>query len=207
MKREEFIELIGQDLVVDYTKFWTNFTTIFFKENYDMKNITYNGKTYLTDVPEDEQGAGGIWDLSGEVASEICDITDPCNYNHYGDIQEIVYKLIKNSVLAKVKNSTKFVYMVVFDWSTTDDCGLEINLYNTYEKALTKYNKYIENECNADLSWVGSEVFDENGNVNNDYELHCSKHTAGKQNLYWKVADKNDYNRHSFLYLSKEKVL
>lgn len=172
-----------------------------------MKKINYKGKAYSINVPEDEQGAGGIWDLSGAVASSICSITDPCNYNHYEDIQEIVYKLIKGNILTALPNTTKHVYMVVFDWSTTDDCGLEIKLFDTYKKALARYKQYIKSERNAELSWVGSEVFDENDNVNDGYEFHCCRHTKGEQNLYWKVADKNDYNRHSFLYLSKEKVL
>lgn len=172
-----------------------------------MNKIKYNGKTYLTDVKNDKHNAGGIWDLSEAAASAICNITDPCNYNHYEDIQEIIYKLIKHNVFAELKKPAKHVYMVLFDWSTTDDCGLEIKLFNTYEKALQKFNEYVENECDPEMSWVGEEVFNEDGDVNNDYELHCCVQAEGEQNLYWKVADKNDYNRHSFLYLTKEIIL
>ncbi|MCM1532361.1 MAG: hypothetical protein NC114_08840 [Ruminococcus flavefaciens] len=190
-----------------FTIYWTNFILTYFKENHEMKTITYNGKTYLTDLEEDESYAGGIWDLSGSVASTICSITDPCNYNHYEDIQEIVYKLIKDNILAELEKTNRYVYMVVFDWSTCDDDGYEIKLFDTYEKALEQYDRYIENECDAELSWVGEEVFDENGEVNEGYELHCCEQTEGEQDLYWKVADKNDYCRHSYLYLSKEAVL
>lgn len=67
-----------------------------------MKTIKYQGVKYKTNLKEDEQYAGGVWDLSGKVASEICTITDPANYEHYEEIQELIYNLIKHDILGSL---------------------------------------------------------------------------------------------------------
>ncbi len=100
----------------------------------------------------------------------------------------------------------KTVYLVLFDWSTTDSDGIETYLYHHYEDARKKFNNIITDECNSDLSWVGSEVFDENGEVNDDYELDCNTDEENAHELYWHVVDKNDYNRHSFIDLLKREI-
>lgn len=93
----------------------------------------------------------------------------------------------------------KYVYMVQFDWSTTDADGIETELFENYNDAYARYKEIITNELNPDLSWVGSEVFDENGNVNDGYDLDEGNH-------YWHVVDKNDYYRHSFIDLIKKEI-
>lgn len=98
------------------------------------------------------------------------------------------------------------VYLIAFDWSTTDCDGIETYLYRNYKDARKKFNELIKNECNANLSWVGSEVFDENGEVNDGYELDCNTDDKNAQELYWRVVDKNDYNRRSFIDLFKKEI-
>lgn len=93
----------------------------------------------------------------------------------------------------------KYVYMLQFDWSTNDADGIETELFRNYDDAYTHYKKTIANELNPEMSWVGSEVFDENGNVNDGYELDKGKN-------YWHVVDKNDYYRHSFIDLIKKEI-
>lgn len=44
------------------------------------------------------------------------------------------------------------VYTIKFDWSTDDDCGCELELYNDYDDAVKRFNEMIENEKNPDLS-------------------------------------------------------
>ncbi len=100
----------------------------------------------------------------------------------------------------------QYVYMIIFDWSTTDSDGIETFLYRDYEAARKKFDELIENECNADRSWIGSEVFDENGDVNDGYELDCNTDDNTAEELYWHVVDKNDYNRRSFIDLIKKEI-
>lgn len=65
----------------------------------------------------------------------------------------------------------KFVYMVQFDWSVEDNSGNDVYLYETYEKALEKYQSIIAGEMDPNMSWVGDQAFDKDGNVNEDYDF------------------------------------
>jgi hypothetical protein len=97
------------------------------------------------------------------------------------------------------------VYMVMFDWSTIDDEAVEVELFDTYEKAKTRFNEIIADENNPELSWVGSEAIDENGEINDgfDFEEHGD---AGEYDRWWNITDKNDWNRHVFLDLKVMEV-
>lgn len=98
------------------------------------------------------------------------------------------------------------IYLILFDWSTNDSDGIETYLYHRFEDALEKFNEIIENERNPDLSWVGEEVFDENGDVKDGYELDCNIDDKNAQELFWHVVDKSDYNRRSFIDLFKREI-
>lgn len=93
------------------------------------------------------------------------------------------------------------IYLVLFDWSTTDNEGIETYLYYHLEDALKKVNEIIEDECNPDISWVGDEMFDENGEVNEGYDLESNLDDKSAKEFYWYAVDKNDHNRHSFINL------
>ena len=119
------------------------------------------------------------------------------------------------------------IYLILFDRSTTDSDGIETFLYRDYDAAVKKFNELIDDECDADTSWVGSEVFDagifedgyyrykrgdyfekfdENGEVNDGYELDCNTDDETAEELYWHVVDKSDYNRRSFINLMKREI-
>lgn len=80
------------------------------------------------------------------------------------------------------------IYLILFDWSTNDCDGIETFLYYHFEDALKKFNELIENECDPDMSWVGDEVFDENVDVNDGYDLECNTDdkTAARSSTYSK---------------------
>lgn len=99
------------------------------------------------------------------------------------------------------------IYMILFDWSTTDTDGIETFLYYHYEDAVEKFNKLIQDECNPEISWVGSDVFDENGDTNDGYDLECNIYEKNTESLYWHVFDNSDYNRRSFINLFKKEIL
>ena len=98
-------------------------------------------------------------------------------------------------------------YLVMLEWLTEDDNGLDFYLYKDYNADKNKYKQLIKDENDADISWVGSEVFNENGEVNEGYELECSKVTEKGQDLYWKVTDLNKSNVFSMITLTKIKTL
>ncbi|MFR1553097.1 MAG: hypothetical protein ACLSTV_00240 [Coriobacteriales bacterium] len=98
------------------------------------------------------------------------------------------------------------IYLVQFDWSTTDADGIETELYEHYNDAFNRFQELIANELNPELSWVGEQVFSETGKVNENYELYTDGDFTLKQDLSWHVVDKNDYYRHSFIDLIKKEV-
>lgn len=92
----------------------------------------------------------------------------------------------------------RFVYMIQFDWSTEDYEEIEIELFGSYKKALTRFRELAQNEKNPTLSWVGEQALDEYGNVNDGYELDFC-YAEGTNNQSWHIVDKGNYYRHSFI--------
>ena len=92
------------------------------------------------------------------------------------------------------------VYGVIFDWSTSDDSLVEIELFDTYQKAFVRFNEIIANEKKPEISWV-ADAFDEIGNVSDRYEFDEHIETDGIQELdcWWNITDKNDWYQHDFL--------
>lgn len=92
------------------------------------------------------------------------------------------------------------VYGVIFDWSTSDDSLVEIELFDTYQKAFSRFNEIIANEKKPEISWV-ADAFDENGNVSDGYEFDEHIESDGTQEFacWWIITDKNDWYQHDFL--------
>lgn len=97
------------------------------------------------------------------------------------------------------------VYVVMLEWQTSDDNGIDYYIYRSYKEAVNKFNSLIEDECDADISWVGSQVFDELGEVRDGFILECNTNIehSGASDLFWKVSDKYDC-RYSNITLTKK---
>lgn len=106
-----------------------------------------------------------------------------------------------------INEKHKYIYLVMLEWLTEDDAGLDYYLYKSYTDAKDKYERLIEDENDADISWIGSKVFDENGEVNEGFNFECSKETNEEKNLCWKVTDTNSKNRYSIITLTKVEIL
>ncbi len=135
------------------------------------------------------------------------------NASHYNYTITIALRELswfRNIVFKEVTaiNAKKsYKYLVMLEWSTEDDSGLDYYLYHDYKAAKDKYKRLIKDENDADISWIGSEVFDENGEVNKGYHFKCSEKTNKEQNLCWEVSDLNDSNRFSIITLTKVEIL
>ena len=94
------------------------------------------------------------------------------------------------------------IYAVIFDWSTSDDSQVDIELFDTYPKAFNCFNEIIENEKKAEMSWV-ADAFDDNGKLSDGYEFNEHIESNGSQELdcWWNITDKNDWYQHDFLEL------
>ena len=99
------------------------------------------------------------------------------------------------------------VYMVLFDWSTQDDEAVEVELFDTYQKAYNRFKEIIANELVFDISWA-AEAFDDNGKVLDGYEFeeHIDSDGTDEYDCWWNLTDKNDWYTHDFLDLQVKEV-
>ncbi len=139
---------------------------------------------------------------NGELNSDHYNYTITISLRELSWFKNIIFK----SVTA-INEKHDYTYLVMLEWVTEDDNGIDYYLYKKYTDAKDKYDRLIEDENNADISWIGSEVFDENGEVNEGYEFKCSEETDEEKNLCWKVTDTKSYNRYSIITLTKVEIL
>ena len=100
-----------------------------------------------------------------------------------------------------------YVYMVRVAYSTDESDGIVTHLYKNFNDAVTKYYQIIHEECEPENSWVGNEVFNEYGEVNEGYTVDYNEYEEREMDLYWTVVDDYNYNRHTFIDLMKLEVL
>ncbi len=91
------------------------------------------------------------------------------------------------------------VYLVVFDWKTEGEQGVDVYAFHSYKDAAKMFNEIIETEKTHDLSWAAN-AFDEDGNVYGNYEYfeelpNCERECPA----YWSIS--NDYDYRDDLYL------
>lgn len=94
----------------------------------------------------------------------------------------------------------KKIYLVVFQYSMEDKDGVETQAYNSYKKAVNRFNEIIENEKRYDTSFT-IDAFEEDGTLFHNYELDRSDFTDGKEHeLWWYLTCKIDW-QHIYLEL------
>ncbi len=84
------------------------------------------------------------------------------------------------------------VYLVVFEWSTGVDSDIDIEAFDSYEKAAKRFQERIDDEKTYE-SWV-REAFDENGDIFEGYDFdECQPDMHLETYAYWHIVD--EYNR------------
>ena len=102
----------------------------------------------------------------------------------------------------------KKVYIVQFDWSTTDAEDIELYVYDSYEKAYDKFKELICAERKPKMSWVGDIEFDDEGYpVDEHYEFSFEDNNSCESEVWWHIVDKNDWYVHSFIDLRVMEVM
>lgn len=92
------------------------------------------------------------------------------------------------------------VYLVVFEWSTEDDSDVDIEAYDSYEKAAMRFHERI-NEEKTDISWV-HEAFDENDDILDGYDFdECQPDTSLETYAYWNITNKYNWQMHDHIAL------
>lgn len=97
------------------------------------------------------------------------------------------------------------VYLVVFEWSTEDDSDVDIEAFDSYEKATMRFLERI-NEEKTDMYWV-HEAFDENDDILDGYDFdECQLDTRLETYAYWSITNKYYWSMHDYIALVQLEV-
>lgn len=96
----------------------------------------------------------------------------------------------------------QYVYLITLDWATEDDKGFEFDICSTPKKAFEIFRKRIKAEQNPNKSWVGEEVFAEDGSVKESYILDTFVDCTFSESSRRCVSD-DDTGRFSDIYLRR----
>ena len=94
------------------------------------------------------------------------------------------------------------IYLVLLNWSTDDSDGIETFLYDDWDPAYKKYCDLIADTKDPGVSPL-RQVFDEDGETRDGYELDSNNCERNQTELYWHLVEKSNYNRHYFLDLKR----
>ena len=94
------------------------------------------------------------------------------------------------------------IYLVLLNWSTDDDDGIETFLFAEHEAAYKKYLDLIAIAKDPNASPLGK-VFDKNDDPIKGYDLSFHECERDDAELYWHLVEQCDYNRHYFVDLKR----
>ena len=84
----------------------------------------------------------------------------------------------------------KFVYVVLFDYSTDDCSGIDLYIFDTKEKALKKLDTLIEQE---------KEFYKNEYPGFNDFKLDTNIKDANANEYWWNYKCESNYYLHTFI--------
>ena len=97
------------------------------------------------------------------------------------------------------------VYLVVFEWSTEDDSDVDIEAFDSYEKAAERFNERIQEE-KTDMSWV-DEAIDESDNILPGYDFdECPPDNRLETYAYWTITQCTNWLMKDYLTIVKLEV-
>lgn len=100
------------------------------------------------------------------------------------------------------------VYIVQFDFAAPDAEGVELYVYDSYDKAYDKFKELICNERNPEMSWVGDIEFDDEGYpVDDNYEFDFEDNNSGESEVWWHIRDKSDWYQYTNIDLLVKEVV
>mgnify|MGYP001783324758 FL=1 len=96
------------------------------------------------------------------------------------------------------------VFMVMLDWSTTDEDGFQIELFKSYDDAYERFKEIISEQLKE--FWDGEVTFDIDGDPGEEYEFSEEDNNSGESEVYWHLSCKHDYYTHTFVDLLRKEL-
>lgn len=97
------------------------------------------------------------------------------------------------------------VYLVVFQWSTEVDSDTDIEVFDSYGKAVIRFQERIDDEKTYE-SWV-REAFDEDGDILDGFDFdECQPDMQLETYAYWHITDPCNYRMHDYIAIIPQEV-
>ena len=97
------------------------------------------------------------------------------------------------------------VYLVVFEWSDEIGSDTDIEVFDSYEKAVIRFQERIDDEKTYE-SWI-HDAFDEDGDVLDGYDFdECRPNTRLETYAYWNIADPCNWRMHDYIAIVPQEV-
>ena len=97
------------------------------------------------------------------------------------------------------------VYLVVFEWFDEDGKDIDIEAFDSYEKAAKRFQERIDIE-KANVPWV-REAFDENGDILDEYYFdECQPDMRLETYAYWCITDSCNSKMHDYIAIVPQEV-
>lgn len=97
-----------------------------------------------------------------------------------------------------------YVFMVMLDWSTTDEDGFQIELFKNYDEAYDRFKEIISEQLKE--FWDGEVTFDIDGDPGEEYEFSEEDNNSDESEVYWHLSCKHDYYTHTFVDLFRKEL-
>ena len=90
------------------------------------------------------------------------------------------------------------IYLVAFEWSDEVGSDVDIEAFDSYEKAAMRFQERINDE-KTDIPWV-HDAFDENGDILDGYDFdECRPNTRLETYAYWRIKDSYNWQIHDYI--------
>ena len=122
-------------------------------------------------------------------------------------IVDLIQSITSDCKKNKPANLKRTVYMVLFDWSTTDADSIETFLFYDYDAAYKKFKEIMSDECDPELSWVGKNALTGELEATEGYVLDYLDRNTDETEVYFHVAEEGNYYNHSFIDLIKKVII
>ena len=97
------------------------------------------------------------------------------------------------------------VYLVVFEWSTEVDSDTDIEVFDSYEKAVIRFQERIDNEKTYE-SWI-HDAFDEDGEILDGFDFdECRPNTRLETYAYWRITNSDIWRIHDYIAIIPQEV-
>lgn len=97
------------------------------------------------------------------------------------------------------------VYLVVFEWSDEVGSDTDIEVFDSYEKAVIRFQERIDDEKTYE-SWV-HDAFDENGDVLDGYNFEEHQpNTHLETYAYWRITDQYKWRMYDYIAIVPQEV-